>query len=339
MSLLTQKRFDELTGKFKETHPIMVIGDIGIDKYSLGEVKRISPEAPVPIVEVYKEWHALGLAANTSLNLKKIGIDSTICGVIGDDPRASLIESLLEEGELKTWGIVRAKDRATTYKERVTTSTQQICRIDYETLGQLTPEAEESFNSRVDDFSEDHSAVIIVDYGKGALSPSIIKNSINKFKSAGKLVTIDPSRHTSPELYKGATLLKPNLNEAIEMVKQLGHETEDIEEMGNILIKELELEKVIITLGSKGMALIDTKGPCELQLIPTVARDIFDVSGAGDTAMSLITAALVAGGTLEEAAWLGNCGSGVVVGKKGTATVSLPELEEFYRELLISFKG
>src|SRR4051812_31770619 len=165
--ILTPEKFESVVNQFESLKPILVVGDLGVDKYTFGEVKRISPEAPVPVLEVQKEWNKLGLAANVSDNLKSLGVSSTLCGVIGDDARANLVENLLEERGLKTWGLVRDSSRHTTYKERITTSTQQICRVDYETKDTIDEEVSKRVSVRIQDFSDSHSGVILEDYGKG----------------------------------------------------------------------------------------------------------------------------------------------------------------------------
>jgi rfaE bifunctional protein kinase chain/domain len=332
--ILTHQTFEKIVAQFSSIKPVLVVGDLGIDKYTYGEVKRISPEAPVPVLEVEKEWNKLGLAANVSDNLKSLEVASTLCGVIGDDSRANLVESLLEERGLNTWGLVRDPARHTTYKERVTTATQQICRVDYETKDPLSEDVARRVNARIEEFSVNHSGVIIEDYGKGLFSENMCQKIIETFKSKGLLVAVDPSRSTPPAWYKGATLLKPNKLESHMMVQALGYFKEtNLEKIASILVDKLALEKIIITLGPDGMAMLDTKSSGELKIIPTAANEVFDVSGAGDTAIAAITSALVAGATLEEAAWVGNCASGVVVRKRGTALCTLEELREHYRNL------
>ncbi len=332
-NLITLDRFNEITKGFNTLLPIVVVGDVGIDKYTFGEVKRISPEAPVPVLEVTKEWLKLGLAANISHNLSTLGVASTLCGVVGDDSNANVFETLLEDEKLNIWGIVRSKARPTIFKERVTTNTQQICRIDYESADPIDEATEKKIMGRVDEFSKTHSAIIIEDYAKGTLTKNVIAYLIATFKANGKLVAVDPGRSTPPLFYKGATLLKPNLAEARQMVESLGYKEKRLEAMAEILVDKLQVEKLVITLGGDGMALIDTKIQSHLTIIPTLANEVFDVSGAGDTAISALTSALLSGATLEEAAWIGNCASGVVVGKKGTATVDLVELREFYDQI------
>lgn len=337
--LITPERFLELTTKFKNLAPIIVVGDIGIDKYTFGEVKRISPEAPVPVLEVTKEWLKLGLAANISHNLKTLGVDSTLCGVVGEDGNANIFDTLLEDENLNTWGIVRAKERPTIFKERVTTNTQQICRIDYESEGYIDLNTEKKIIDRLNEFSKTHAAVIIEDYAKGTLTKNVIAHLISTFSEEKKLIAIDPGRTTPPLYYKGASLLKPNLAEAKSMVESLGYDEKKLEKMGEILIDKLDLEMLVITLGADGMALLEKKKNSKFEIIPTVANEVFDVSGAGDTAISVLTSALLAEASLREAAWLSNCASGVVVAKKGTATVNLFELHQFYKQLVLKLNA
>lgn len=337
-NLITLERFTELTNKFNTLPPIVVAGDVGIDKYTFGEVRRISPEAPVPVLEVTKEWLKLGLAANISHNLNTMGVQSTLCGIVGEDNNSNVFDTLLEDENLNTWGIVRAPGRPTIFKERVVTSTQQICRIDYESSEEIDPAIEKKLIDRLEEFTKTHGAVIIEDYAKGTLTKKVISHLIASFNAAGKLVAVDPGRSTPPLYYKGATLLKPNLAEARAMVESLGYKEKKLENMAKILIEKLDLKMLVITLGADGMALLDVKNQPELKIIPTVANEVFDVSGAGDTAISALTSSLLAGATLEEAAWISNCASGVVVAKKGTATVDLKELHQFYSQLVAKMK-
>jgi D-glycero-beta-D-manno-heptose-7-phosphate kinase len=329
-----QKRFEDIINSFASLKPLLVVGDLGIDKYTFGDVKRISPEAPVPVLEVEKEWNKLGLAANVSDNLKSLEVSSTLCGVIGNDSRADLVETLLEERGLKTWGLVRDASRHTTYKERVTTATQQICRVDYETKDALSADIHRRVISRIQEFSAHHSGVVIEDYGKGLFSESLCQKIIQDFKSNGSLIAVDPSRSSPPLWYKGTTLLKPNKTESLLMVEALGYFKEkNLNTIATILIDKLSLEKIVITLGAEGMAMLDTKVDSQLKIIPTAANEVFDVSGAGDTAIAAICSSLIAGATLEEAAWIGNCASGVVVSKRGTALCSKMELMDHYLKL------
>lgn len=332
--MIEQNKFETIVNSFSSLKPILVVGDVGVDKYTQGSVNRISPEAPVPVIEVNKEWMKLGLAANVSDNLKSLSVKSTICGVVGNDSNANIVENLLEENDLKTWGIIRDPKRMTTFKERVVTDVQQVCRVDYETKDPIDNDIYSRLKSRFDEFFEGHSSVILEDYGKGLIRKNVANYIIDKCKSENKLVAVDPSRTTPPEFYKGATLLKPNRLESLLMAELLGYGRDiSVEETAKILVDKLDLEKIIITLGADGMAMLDTKADGKLHNIPTVANEVFDVSGAGDTSISAIIAALSSGASLEEAAWIGNCAAGVVVAKKGTALVTQEELKSFYNKL------
>lgn len=336
--LISKDRFYSITKEFQTCGPILVVGDVGIDKYTLGEVRRISPEAPVPVLEVTKEWPKLGLAANISHNLTTLGVSSTLCGVVGDDMRANLFESLLEDEGLKTWGIVRDKTRPTIYKERVSTKTQQICRIDYEETGPINLETENRLIKRVKEFSKDFGALILEDYAKGTLTKKVITDLIDQFNAEKKIIAIDPGRDTDPLFYRNATLLKPNLKESQLMAHALGYNEKKLTDIIDLFVDKLNIKMVVITLGAEGMAVFDRDCHQVPQIIPTVANEVFDVSGAGDTAISVLTASLLSGASLIEAAWIGNCASGVVVGKTGTATVNLAELNEFYERLQLKLK-
>ena len=337
MNIISESRFRELVTGFKALKPLLVVGDVGLDKYTYGEVERISPEAPVPILRVTKEWKKLGLAANISHNLKTLGIDSTLCGIVGEDINANLIEGLLEDNGLSTWGIVRCGDRTTTFKERVTTNTQQICRVDYESEKEMDLDAEEKFVDRVIDLTSQHSGMIIEDYGKGLFTKNSLEQFLRKSKEDDLFVAIDPSRKARPLDYKGATLLKPNWLEAQALCEGLGYREKKCEAVANILVEKLDLQMLVITLGGQGMALVDKGQGGHFKLIPTMQTDVFDVSGAGDTAISLLASSLLVGASLEEAAWVANCGSGVVVGKQGTATVNVDEIFSFHSKLLSQF--
>lgn len=332
--MISQERFEAILNKFDKIDPILVIGDVGVDKYTLGQVNRISPEAPVPIIEVEKEWMKLGLAANVSDNLQSLNIASTLCGVIGNDNNGNTLETLLEESGLKTWGMIRDANRMTTFKERIVTEVQQVCRVDYETKAAICNDVYDRLKGRFDEFIESHSCVVLEDYGKGLIRENVASYIIDASKEHGKMVIVDPSRTTPPQWYQGATLLKPNKAESIMMAKALGHhKNENISDVAHVLVDKLKLEKLIITLGPEGMLILDTKNGGKISQIPTVASEVFDVSGAGDTAVSTIAGALISGATLEEAAWVGNCASGVVVGKKGTALVTISELLAFFEKI------
>ncbi len=332
--MIAESRFLELVDKFNSCDPMVVLGDLGVDKYTYGSVNRISPEAPVPVLEVEKEWNKLGLAANVSDNLRSLGVMSTLCGVIGDDTHGALLERLLEEEGLKTWGLVRSSSRPTTFKERVTTESQQICRIDYETKSNIDGDSLQKVMDRIHDFADNHGAFILEDYGKGLFTKELMTKVIPYLNERKKIIAADPSRSTDPQIYKGVTLLKPNRKEAQIISGHLGYFENDVETMVELISEKLNIPKIIVTLGAQGMAILDRDNSEKVKIIPTMASEVFDVSGAGDTAISAITTAICCGATLEEAAWIGNFASGVVVGKIGTATVNKDELRAFYKRAL-----
>jgi rfaE bifunctional protein kinase chain/domain len=323
--IIAQQRLNEILGRFSTLAPILVLGDVGIDKYTFGNVERISPEAPVPVLQVTKEWKTLGLAANIINNFSTLEVVSSICGVIGRGEKGDEFISMLKEKNISTDFVLRS-DRPTIYKERILTSTQQICRVDYESTAELVGSEQQLLLQKVEDKIDQFGALLLEDYAKGTVTEKVAQQSIEMFKEQGKMVTVDPARNIPPHFYRGATLLKPNQVEAISMVKFLGYKESDPAKIAEILCDKLNIEKILITLGGEGMAIFDRKDRSPMQFIPTMAREVYDVSGAGDTVIRVLTAALLAGATLLEAAWIGNAAAGVVVAKRGTATVSLEEL-------------
>jgi D-glycero-beta-D-manno-heptose-7-phosphate kinase len=331
--LLARERFDQILEKFNSIGPIAVYGDVGLDKYTQGTVDRISPEAPVPVLLVDKEWLQLGLAANISNNLTQLGIKSTLFSVIGDDAAANDLEDILSKKNLKSWGLLRDSTRKTTLKERITTLTQQICRVDYEMNDKISSSLGKKVLNSFSEIAGNHPALIIEDYSKGMITEEMVTGLISLSREQKKLIVVDPGKKTNPLFYKNVDLLKPNFMEAKLMVEALGYfGLTDVKEICQRLSEKLNLRYVVVTLGPKGMALYEKENH-SYHLIPTVAPEVYDVSGAGDTAVSVLTASLLTGADLIEAAWMSNCAAGVVVGKYGTATVSRVELIEFFENL------
>lgn len=333
MKGLIQDRLNEILANFNKIKPIMVIGDIGIDKYTSGVVRRISPEAPVPVLEVTKEWLKLGLSANVSHNLRTLDVDNSLCGVIGQDRNGDIFNNLLVDCQISHEGIIRTDSRPTTFKERIITNTQQICRVDYESSTDIDDKTEQNIINYIENNLENHSAIIIEDYGKGSLTENVVQKIISKANSLNVNVLVDPSRTSNPKIYKGAFLLKPNRQEAEIMVTALGFRAKHVADMGKILKNELNIKHVVITLGSEGMAIFEENAN-HAKMIPTIATEVFDVSGAGDTTISLLAASLASGATLEESSWIANCGAGIVVGKHGTATVNQNEIKAYYAKIV-----
>lgn len=323
-------RLKSLVRAFKDRR-ILVIGDVGIDRYTTGDVERISPEAPVPIVFVRSEVHKLGLAANVADNLHALGAESYLVGVIGRDRFAAEFRSLLKKEKVSDRSLIVDAKRRTIVKERIVSDGQQLLRIDYETpdpvstaieaqlLKSVLARLKVSKAGRID-------ALIIQDYAKGLLSKKLIREIVKASKAAGIPVLMDPNSKSSLELYRGATFMTPNTKEAEKLSGVQIRDQASLEAAGAILLKGTGSPYVVITRGKDGMAVFK-RGSKKPELIPTYAREVYDVSGAGDTVISVMALAYASGATISEAAILGNLGGGVVVGKRGTATCSPAELE------------
>ena len=329
-SQLNANDYQNIIQSFKNLPPILTIGDVGIDQYTFGDVKRISPEAPVPILEVEKKWYKLGLAANVAENISSLSGQCHLFGLIGDDYYGNLFESLLEEKKLTTWGLVRDKNRQTTVKERVVTSVQQIVRIDYESSKNMLDDVKDRLINRLEEFIPKQGAIILEDYGKGIFGPETTQSIIKLAIKSSKKVYIDPSRYSDPKWYMGASLLKPNWAEALELSQKLGGQYTDPHDVNKFLSHELNIPQIVTTKGAEGIFYYAAENNLSKHL-PTVKVEVFDVSGAGDTTIAMLTLAQLANASLEQSCFLANCASGVVVGKKGTASVTLEELTDFYQ--------
>lgn len=328
---LSLNRFEEITSKFKDINNILILGDVGVDHYIYGTVDRISPEAPVPVLRVTKEEQKLGMAANIGHNIFALGGKSSLVGIIGNDKRGESLRKLLEKEGVSLEGLLKLDDVQTISKERILTARQQICRVDYEMeKPQFSPENLELLKSAFTQQLDHCDYVVFEDYSKGVFTEKTTQEYIKAAISAKKFVAVDPGRGKPAELYKGATLLKPNLFEARELVHSLGYSEVGISDMVKILVDKLKLQSIALTLGPEGMALYDREAGSEVTVLPTLANEVFDVSGAGDTVIAVMTMGLSAGATLVEAGWLSNIAAGVVVSKSGTATVNLNELTEYY---------
>lgn len=324
------ERLKTLVRTFKD-RKILVIGDVGIDRYTTGDVERISPEAPVPIVLVRSEVHKLGLAANVADNLHALGAESDLIGVIGKDRFAAEFRSLLRKEKVSDRSLIVDGGRRTIVKERIVSDRQQLLRIDYETPEPVSPAIEaqllKSVRTRLKAKKAGRvDALIIQDYAKGLLSKRLIREIVKEAKAAGVPVAMDPNSKSSLHLYRGATFMTPNTKEAEKLSGIQIRDEASLEAVGAVLLKGTGSRYVVITRGKEGMAIFK-RGSKKPELIPTYAREVYDVSGAGDTVISVMALAYASGATISEAAILGNLGGGVVVGKRGTATCTPAELE------------
>jgi D-beta-D-heptose 7-phosphate kinase/D-beta-D-heptose 1-phosphate adenosyltransferase len=317
-----------------EKQTILVIGDTMVDKFIWGKVKRISPEAPVPIVEITKETETLGGAANVANNIMALKGTAFIVSTIGKDIAGkSLIKMLVEKGIDSSY-LICDSQRPTIVKTRIIASSQQLVRVDKEVKDFFDRSAETKIISNIEKLISQVNAVIISDYGKGVVSLKVLKKTIflaRKFKIP---VTVDPKVNHFKK-YKKITIMTPNEKEAIEGMnaKNIKND-EDMMVLGKKILKMLDSNSVLITRGEKGMMLIQHNN--KIINIPTRAKEVYDVTGAGDTVISTLTLALAAKADLLSAAEIANFSAGIVVGKLGTATASSQELErtilDFYKK-------
>jgi D-beta-D-heptose 7-phosphate kinase/D-beta-D-heptose 1-phosphate adenosyltransferase len=307
---------------------VLVVGDLMLDQYIRGNVSRISPEAPVPVVRVTGETYIPGGAGNVVSNLAALGAVVSVVGVVGEDEAGRrLLEQFRGRG-VDVEGVCVDVERQTTQKCRVVAERQQALRFDRETTGPLSHATESRLLASLADEISRAEAVILSDYGKGVIGPRLLARAIPAARRRAVPITVDPK----PEhfrRYKGVTCVTPNTSEAwacMRLQPQPG--TQAVDALGRDILKTLNSRSVLITRGPDGMSLFEAHG--KVTHIPTVAREVFDVSGAGDTVISTFTLALAAGAPLTRAAVLANQAAGIVVGKLGTATTDPEELAEAF---------
>jgi len=301
---------------------ILVIGDIIVDEFIWGDVHRISPEAPVPVVNVQKVDRRLGGSANVIRNLHALNSPSAMFGVVGNDEPGQWVHQRLGELDSDDSGVfTKQNHRPTGIKTRVIAQHQQIVRYDRESTSAISEEAQQWILDAIRKKAASASAVILSDYAKGVLTPKLLKTIIAEFQS--KIIGIDP-KPSNTEDYVGATFITPNLLEASQMAgMKNNNEDNHVETMAKHLHQKLGLKYILITRSERGMTLFDGK---ECFHIPTAARDVFDVTGAGDTVIAVFTASLARGDSPLDAAKTANLAAGVVVGKVGTATADWQEI-------------
>lgn len=296
---------------------LLIVGDVMLDRYWFGDTERISPEAPVPVVLVSKEDERLGGAANVARNAASVGAQISILGVVGDDEPGKVIESLLQEQGVKSY-LQRDPDLRTTVKLRVVARQQQLIRLDFEKAP-----THEALLSKLEQFQSllnEVDAVIFSDYGKGGLTH--VTQMIAAAKAAGKFVLVDPKGDDYSK-YQSASMITPNRAELRQVVGRWKDEA-DLTKKAQALRETLKLDALLLTRSEEGMSLFTANG---VEHVKAQAREVFDVSGAGDTVIATMAVALAAGWAPGKAMALANKAGGIVVGKLGTATVSLEELQ------------
>ena len=317
-------KLKRIVSDFKGSN-VLVVGDLILDEFVWGDVSRISPEAPIPVVEVRDESFMPGGAANVASNICSLGGQVILAGVVGNDMRGDVLKKELKKRGIDQNGLIIDGGRSTTIKTRVIAHRQQVVRIDREE----TAEIDEKVTDKILDFAAkkigDVESVVVEDYGKGVIGPNLLREITSLAKKSKRKVIVDPKEgHFS--YYRGVALVTPNRQEAEKAVGVGIKDDETLNEVGRKLLEELACDAVLVTLGEDGMCLFQRDG--KVVHIPTVAREVYDVSGAGDTVVGAISLALSVGATMEAAARIANCAAGVVVSKVGVSTVSIDELME-----------
>lgn len=333
------KRLKAIINKFPEAK-ILVVGDLILDEYIWGNVDRISPEAPVPVVWANKRTYVPGGAANVAHNIHSL--DGRVCllGVTGKDKNKDVLFTELEKRRISTRGIFIEPNRHTTLKTRIIAGHQQVVRVDWEHIDSLPKELNQRLIKFIENNIDDFDAIIIEDYGKGVINMHLLKELIQLAHRHKKIITVDPKEEHF-QYYRGVTSITPNrkeLENAIRNLKikdttnrfQLNNDRlftdKDIDLAARQILEYLELQSLLVTLGEHGMKLFEKGG--STKHIPTVAQEVFDISGAGDTVIGTFTLGLCSGATFQEAAHIANYAAGIVVGKVGTAVTTREELIE-----------
>jgi len=326
---MANQRLNELIERFSGVR-ILVIGDLMLDEFVWGRVSRISPEAPVPVVEVTSESCYPGGAANVARNVRELGAAVQVAGIAGDDAAGARLLVLLAAAGIDAAAVLRDTSFSTTVKTRIIARHQQVTRVDRERRATLNAAQTELILARMEQAIEQVDAVIVADYGKGFLTQPIADHIGRMVRAAGKILALDPHPHTSLH-WPGTTIVKPNRREAFleagvapSAPADPPLEDQPLLEAARRLLERWRPKSLLITLGAQGMLLLEKDAPP--RHLPAHAKDVFDVSGAGDTAIAVLALALAAGATPGEAAELANRASAIVVGKLGTATATAAEL-------------
>ena len=298
---------------------ILIVGDVMLDRYWWGSVSRISPEAPVPVVNLDKTTLAAGGAANVAANVAGLGAKPYLVGSIGDDSEADLLNGVLEREGISTDFLVSVPHRRTTVKTRIVAHNQQVARVDQESKTALNERQEEKVWSVIAELLDKIQIIVISDYGKGLISGSLCQRLITHSRNTGKFVIVDP-KGKNYQKYSGATILTPNRYEVGEVMQLVDFGQDTIEGAGRKMIEEYALNSLLITQGEDGMTLFE-KGGCVRHLTVT-ARNVYDVTGAGDTVVACLACAYGSGESLSESAKFANAAAGLVVEKVGTTAIS-----------------
>jgi len=322
---MTRTRLDALLKKFSKTR-ILVLGDLILDEYLWGKVDRISPEAPVPVVWVERESAMPGGAANVAANIRTLGGQVRLLGAVGQDAGGLRLRRALEAQQIPAYDLITDPGRPTTGKTRVIAHHQQVVRIDREKVHPVSGLTQKVLMERFKRILPQIDGIVVEDYGKGLITPQLLKAVIQLAKRNRKVITVDPKEeHFSS--YRGVTALTPNKKEAALAARCRITDDKSLKEAGARILKRLKPQALLMTLGEDGMCLFPGAGK-RMVKIPTVAQEVFDVSGAGDTVIAVFTLVRAAGASFLDAARVANAAAGVVVGKVGTALCAPQELRQ-----------
>lgn len=308
---------------------VVIVGDVGVDEYTLGQVRRISPEAPVPVVEVEREEARLGLAANVAQNISGLGGIPRLISVIGQDSGAEQLKQLLRSSDVPIDHLVTDPSRPTTRKLRVMVQNHHIVRVDYEQRKFLAPSIEADVVTKLKAALQSPKvvALIVQDYAKGVISESLVRTCVELARARGIRILADPYRSTPLATYKGVELMTPNNDESVALsgvgADELRASDDTLNQIGRVLMDEIGSKTMVITRGKDGMRVFENGKVVDL---PTNAKQVFDVTGAGDTVIAAIALAWGSGFSLVEACALSNIAAGVVVGKIGCVPCRREEL-------------
>ncbi|MCP5057394.1 MAG: D-glycero-beta-D-manno-heptose-7-phosphate kinase [bacterium] len=324
MARLDRRRLDKLVSGFARVR-LLVVGDVMLDEYLWGDVDRVSPEAPVPVVHVTRESIALGGAGNVVRNAVAMSAVCRFCGVVGDDGAGDRVIDLLKDLGVDVQGMVREEGRPTTRKTRVEARSQQMLRFDRETEEPISGGASRALLAAVEAALPGSDGLVLEDYGKGLLHKRVLKGLMARAGAAGLPVTVDPKDHVAS--FRGANLVKPNQREVEQLTGIRIRNRDDLQRAVAKLRRSLGGSDVIVTRGADGMTIFE--GDASPVDVPIAHSEVYDVQGAGDTSISALTLARLAGASLLEAAVIANAAAGVVVGKLGTATATPEEIRAF----------
>jgi rfaE bifunctional protein kinase chain/domain len=320
--MIGSERIESVLGRMGHSK-VLILGDIMLDEYLFGTVTRISPEAPVPVVEIGSTRLLLGGSANVAANIRALGDEAILVGTVGDDEASVKLSQLLKEKGISRDFLVNDESRRTTIKTRIIAHSQQVVRADRESQHELDNDTEQRVLKRFRSVMDGINGVVISDYGKGVITRTLLEQVIQLCVERDIFVAVDP-KETHFFNYKRVSLITPNHHEA-GYGRRITTD-KDLLEVGNGLLDRLEAKAILITRGSQGMSLFSNGQPPTH--IPTFARQVYDVTGAGDTVIATFVSAICAGADLVEAAIISNAAAGFTVGEIGTATVTVPQLRK-----------